>query len=136
MFGSLCYYDQVPSGAFGPEGCRPWATLLFGAPKHTGYSDRVITIRKTPEFDAWLSGLRDRRARQRIVSRIDRLSLGNFGDVRPVGDGVSELRVHYGPGYRVYLVQRGDVILLCGGDKATQGQDIGRAKAIAKEFEK
>lgn len=93
----------------------------------------MTTIRTTPHFDAWLSGLRDRQARQRIAIRIDRLALGNFGDVKPVGEGVSELRIDYGPGYRVYLIQRGDVILLCGGDKTTQSRDIAWAKDLAKE---
>lgn len=93
----------------------------------------MTTIRTTPHFDAWLSGLRDRQARNRIAARIDRLAVGNFGDVNPVGQGVSELRVNYGPGYRVYLIQRGDVILLCGGDKATQSRDIEFAKHLAKE---
>jgi putative addiction module killer protein len=93
----------------------------------------MITVEKTAEFDAWLRSLRDRRARSRINSRLLRLSLGNMGDVRPVGNGVSELRIHYGPGYRVYLVQRGAVlvVLLCGGDKSTQAADIEDAKRLA-----
>jgi putative addiction module killer protein len=93
----------------------------------------VTTIRTTPEYDAWISGLRDKRAQARIAYRIDRLLLGNFGDVQPVGEGVSELRVHYGPGYRVYLIKRRDVILLCGGDKSSQDRDIEKAKRIATE---
>ena len=93
----------------------------------------MLAIRSTPDFDAWFSGLRDERARQRINIRIRRVSLGNFGDVKPVGDGVSELRVDYGPGYRVYFAQRGDVILLCGGDKRSQDRDIAKAKRMAKE---
>lgn len=93
----------------------------------------MTTIRTTPEYDAWFTSLRDERARQRINIRIRRVSLGNFGDVKPVGEGVSELRIDYGPGYRVYLVQRGDVILLCGGDKRTQERDITKAKRMAKE---
>ena len=93
----------------------------------------MITVEKTAEFDAWLRSLRDRQARSRINSRLLRLSLGNMGDVRPVGNGVSELRIHYGPGYRVYLVQRGAVlvVLLCGGDKSTQAADIEDAKRLA-----
>ena len=80
-------------------------------------------------------GLRDRAAVARINVQIRRLSLGNPGDVRPVGAGVSELRIDYGPGYRVYLIHRGPktVVLLCGGDKSTQDCDIGRAKELAKE---
>lgn len=80
--------------------------------------------------------LRDPRARARIAKRIDRLARGNPGDVKPVGEGVSEMRIDYGPGYRVYYAQRGKhvVLLLCGGDKASQERDIRRAKALAKEW--
>ncbi len=95
----------------------------------------MLTIRTTPDFDKWFSGLKDIQARQRINIRIRRVSLGNFGDVKSVGEGVSELRIDYGPGYRVYLVQRGDVILLCGGDKRTQARDIKSAKQLAAELE-
>lgn len=90
-----------------------------------------LDVRTTPEFDRWFALLRDERARQRIQIRIRRVSLGNPGDVAPVGGGVSELRIDHGPGYRVYLVRRGAVILLCGGDKSTQPRDIKRAKEIA-----
>lgn len=93
----------------------------------------MIEVRQTPEFAKWLRKLRDRRAVARIAARIERLRFDNFGDVAPVGEGVSELRVHYGPGYRVYFVRRGDelVILLCGGDKSTQPNDIATAKELA-----
>jgi putative addiction module killer protein len=96
----------------------------------------MTEIRQTPEFNKWLTGLRDRRAAARVQIRIDRLSLGLFGDVKPVGAGLSEFRVDYGPGYRVYFVQRGEVfiLLLCGGDKRTQDSDIDRAKAMLKEL--
>jgi putative addiction module killer protein len=96
----------------------------------------MTEVRQTPEFRKWLSGLRDRHSAARIQVRIDRLGLGLFGDVKPVGEGVSELRVDHGPGYRVYFVQRGSVliILLCGGDKGSQSLDIGKAKALAKEL--
>ena len=96
----------------------------------------MIEVRQTAVFRAWLDGLRDRKARARILARIRRLSAGNPGDVKPVGSGVSELRIDYGPGYRVYFVRRGDmlIILLCGGDKSTQDHDIERAKAIAREL--
>jgi putative addiction module killer protein len=82
-----------------------------------------------------LAELRDRDARARIVVRIGRLSLGNPGDVKPVGSGVSEMRIDYGPGYRVYFVRRGDtvVVLLCGGDKRQQDRDIARALELAQE---
>jgi len=95
----------------------------------------VTEVRQTEVFAAWLKGLRDRRARDRILARIDRLSLGNAGDVGPVGEGVAEMRIHYGPGYRMYFTQRGDtvVILLCGGDKRTQARDIMRAIEMARK---
>lgn len=97
----------------------------------------MIEIRKTETFANWLDGLRDRRAKARVQARIDRLELGHFGDVAPVGEGVSELRIFYGPGYRVYFVQRGPVvvILLSGGDKGTQASDIAKAKELAKRLE-
>jgi putative addiction module killer protein len=93
-------------------------------------------VLKTDEFDRWLSDLADERAKTRIASRIARPSLGNAGDVKPVGDGVSEMRVHHGPGNRVYYKQRGRtiVVILCGGDKSTQDRDIKRAKEIAAEL--
>jgi len=101
-------------------------------------SDRIqselIAIRQTEVFSRWFGGLRDRNARARIDARIRRLSLGNPGDVEPVGEGVSELRIDYGSGYRVYYVQRGKtlVILLAGGDKGTQAQDIKKALELAR----
>ncbi|MGO1076153.1 type II toxin-antitoxin system RelE/ParE family toxin [Inquilinus sp. CA228] len=93
------------------------------------------SIVETVEFSRWIDALEDRRAVARIAVRIDRLAAGHAGDAKPVGDGVSELRIDYGPGYRVYFTQRGNVtvILLCGGDKSTQAKDIARAKALAKE---
>ena len=95
----------------------------------------MIQIVESHAFIAWIKALRDCTARTRIAVRIRRLQLGNAGDVRPVGDGVSELRIHHGPGYRVYLTQRGEtfIVLLCGGDKSTQAADIARAKILAKE---
>jgi putative addiction module killer protein len=100
------------------------------------YDVQVIRVLKSATFDAWMTELADSRARARIEARIRRLSLGNPGDVRPVGAGVSEMRVDYGPGYRVYYLQRGAVlvILLCGGDKRTQKSDIKRALAIAAQW--
>jgi putative addiction module killer protein len=96
----------------------------------------VPTIQRTDEFSLWLSELRDLEARMRILLRIDRLELGNPGDVAPVGDGVSEMRIHYGPGYRVYFARRGNalVLLLCGGDKSSQSKDIAAAKKLAREW--
>lgn len=100
------------------------------------YSSFVLEIRQTEPYAAWFDGLRDKRATARINARLRRVSLGNLGDARPLGDGVSELRIDYGPGYRVYLVQRGPalVILLTGGDKSTQRKDIKRAKELARDM--
>ena len=96
----------------------------------------MIEVRQTVAFANWLDRLKDQRGRARILARLDRLTLGNLGDVKPVGSGVSELRIAHGPGYRVYLVQRGAVliILLCGGDKSSQNGDIARAKRMAEEL--
>lgn len=101
------------------------------------YSLLMIEIEQTAVFSEWVERLRDSRARVKIVARIKRLSFGNFGDAAPVGAGVSELRIHYGPGYRVYLVKTGErlIVLLCGGDKSTQEKDIKLAKKMAKELE-
>jgi putative addiction module killer protein len=100
------------------------------------YSLQVIEVRQTEIFSSWIRQLRDNKARFRILVRIRRLSLGNFGDVKSVGDGVSELRIDYGPGYRVYLQRRGSllVLLLAGGSKKTQSTDITKAKKLAKEW--
>jgi putative addiction module killer protein len=97
----------------------------------------MMEIRQTEIFSSWFGALRDRRAKVRIQARIDRMELGNFGDVAPVGEGVSELRIHYGPGYRVYFVQRGPIllVLLAGGDKGSQDADIQNAKEIAQQLE-
>ena len=94
----------------------------------------MVEVRQTEAYARWFRRLRDREARVRIDSRIRRLSLGNPGDVRPVGEGVSEVRIDYGPGYRVYYVQRGRalVVLLAGGDKASQERDIRRALDLAR----
>jgi len=96
----------------------------------------VIEIRQTDEYARWFTALRDRQARARIDARLRRLSLGNPGDVKSVREGVSELRIDYGPGYRVYFVQRGQalVVLLAGGDKRTQNRDIKLAQALAREL--
>lgn len=94
-----------------------------------------MEVRQTEVFAEWFAGLRDRAARARITVRIRRLSLGNPGDVKPVGGGVSEMRIDYGPGYRVYFVRRGDtiVVLLCGGNKRHQDRDIAQALELARE---
>ena len=94
----------------------------------------MIQIEVTDAFDKWLKGLRDLQAKERIFARIRRLGQGNPGDVKPVGKGVSEMRINYGPGYRLYFIQRGDtlIILLCGGDKSSQSQDIDKAITLAQ----
>ena len=94
-------------------------------------------IRPSSVFDRWLDKLRDPKAVARILTRINRLAEGNPGDVEPAGEGVSEMRIHYGPGYRVYFKDTGReiIILLCGGDKTTQQADIDMAKEIARLYE-
>jgi len=97
----------------------------------------VIEIRQTNVFKKWIQELKDSMARARINQRIDRLSRGNAGDVRPIGDGCSEMRITYGPGYRVYYKDTGKeiIILLCGGDKSTQHADIIKARQLVREAE-
>jgi putative addiction module killer protein len=97
----------------------------------------MIEVRQTAIFAEWFNALKDGRARDRIAIRIRRTEMGNPGDVRPVGGSVSELRIDYGPGYRVYFTQRGRiiVILLCGGDKSTQDRDIRKARELAAQLE-
>lgn len=96
----------------------------------------MIEIKQTETFRKWRIKLKDERIRGLIASRLDRLSFGHAGDVESVGQGISELRIHYGPGYRIYFHKRGDtiIILLCGGDKSTQEKDIKAAKHLASEW--
>jgi len=96
----------------------------------------MVEVVKSAVFDQWIRKLKDRHARARVLVRIDRLAAGNPGDVKPVGDGISELRIDYGPGYRVYYLQEGSrlILLLCGGDKSTQQPDITQAHRIAEEW--
>ena len=93
-------------------------------------------IHTTENFDGWFAGLRDKQVARRIQARIDRAEDGNCGDCEPVGEGISEMRIHYGPGYRVYFTQRGMeiVILLAGGDKSTQSKDIKTALELARQL--
>jgi putative addiction module killer protein len=97
----------------------------------------MIEVRQTDAFKQWRTSLKDIVTRRRIGARIDRLSFGNFGDAKPVGGGVSELRLDFGPGYRLYFIRRGEtlVVLRCGGDKASQSRDIDRAKSLAQQLE-
>ena len=103
------------------------ATIVYVAP--------MLTILKTTDFDKWLAGLRSAKDRARILDRIVRVEGGNFGDHASVGEGVSELRFFFGPGYRIYYLLDGDtvVILFCGGDKGAQSRDISKSKALARQ---
>ncbi|MCJ9751122.1 type II toxin-antitoxin system RelE/ParE family toxin [Neorhizobium sp. BETTINA12A] len=96
----------------------------------------MFELKQTETFLKWRTRLKGERARALIASRLDRLAFGHAGDVAPVGEGVSELRIHHGPGYRVYFQQRGDIliVLLCGGDKSSQAKDIKAAKRLAMEW--
>lgn len=100
------------------------------------YKGQGFSLEQSDDFVRWLKKLRDRQGRLRILKRLRRLSDGQFGDCQPVGEGVHELRMFFGPGYRVYFARQGDavILLLAGGDKDSQAGDIGRAKALAKEF--
>ena len=95
------------------------------------------TFLRTPEFDGWLKALRDPIAKARVIARIRSAEAGNLGDCAPVGDGISEMRIHVGPGYRLYYCRRGEItyLLLCAGDKSTQPKDIRIAKALLKSLE-
>lgn len=97
----------------------------------------MLEVYKTEEFERWFAKLRDKKAKARIQARIDRLERGHLGDVEPVGEGVSELRIFYGPGYRLYFIRPSSVvvILLTGGDKDSQSKDIAKAKELARQIE-
>jgi putative addiction module killer protein len=95
-----------------------------------------MILYRTESFDKWLSKLRDREALRRIAICLARIELGNLGDVKPVGEGVSEIRIHYGAGYRLYFIQRGNdvIIMLGGGNKSSQSRDISKARELAKQY--
>jgi putative addiction module killer protein len=96
----------------------------------------MFELKQTEAFRKWRLRLKDHRIRAIIASRLDRLALGHTGDAEPIGEGVSELRIHYGPGYRIYFQKRGSaiIVLLCGGDKSTQAKDIRAAQRLAREW--
>jgi putative addiction module killer protein len=127
---------RLDSARLGPDGATPRAITIVVRDVIDNYSCHMFELIRSATFDKWLSGLRDRRAVARIAARLDRLAAGNSGDAEPVGEGVSELRINYGPGYRVYFIRQGPVlvILLCGGDKSSQGRDIRLARALAAEW--
>ena len=102
-----------------------------------GYNTSAFTVKQTEEFGTWLDEIKDGMTRRRLQTRVRKLSLGLWGDVEPVGDGISELREHFGPGWRMYCIQRGPVIIvmLGGGTKRTQVADIAKAKILAATFE-
>ena len=97
----------------------------------------MVTIRRLPRFDAWISGLRDAKTKARLVARLRKAQLGNLGDVRPVARGVFEMREHFGPGWRMYCAQHGTqlIVMLGGGEKSTQTRDIAEAKRLAALLE-
>ena len=97
----------------------------------------MTTFLRTPEFDVWLKALRDPIAKARVIARIRSAEAGNFGDCAPIGEGISEMRIHVGPGYRLYYCRRGEItyLLLCAGDKSSQQKDIRAAKALLKNLE-
>lgn len=117
------------------EDCGKSAPELIVNDRFVAYKLQMPMVRQTETFSAWLKDLRDARGRAKILARVQRLEDGNAGDVAPVGDGVSEMRIHFGPGYRVYYVNRGGevILLLCGGDKSSQQRDIEAAKKLARE---
>ena len=100
------------------------------------YSIRMFIVYESATFKRWIRGLRDRAAVARINARLRNVAMGNLGDVRSVGDGVSEMRIHHGPGYRLYFIRDGQevIVLLCGGDKDSQLRDIERAKRLAQDW--
>jgi putative addiction module killer protein len=113
--------------------CLPVKSLDFSS--FVTYKLQIMELRQHPRFAEWLQHLPDRQARARIIARLTRLEDGLFGDVKPVGAGVSELRLHFGAGYRIYFVRRSThiILLLCGGDKSTQAHDIRAAQRLAQE---
>ena len=118
---------------YGPPPKRHWC---HASKYPVAYNRIMVEIRQTKVYARWFRRLRDRQAKVRIDARIRRLSLGNPGDVKSVGEGVSEIRIDYGPGYRVYFVRRGEalVVLLAGGDKDSQQRDIRRALELARRL--
>jgi putative addiction module killer protein len=130
------HWESATCGKVGAGVTAEIARRLVADKYPKEYNRRMKAIHTTDLFMAWFAGLRDKQAMRRIQARIDRAEDGNFGDCEPVGEGVSEMRIHYGPGYRVYFTQRGMeiVILLAGGDKSTQASDIKAALKLARQL--
>lgn len=144
LFGNRLVRTRMLGGV-GAGGEKPPATrlgifskinLLFDNVYPQGYSTLMVEIRKTELFAKWIDNLRDAQAKARVLIRIERLASGNAGDVKPVGEGISEMRIDYGPGYRVYFIKRGNelIILLAGGDKSSQTADIKVAIRLASNL--
>ncbi len=131
-----CIAGGKAVGALQGADCTGVETIV-DARQGANYRLHMIEVIESAEFKRWFSRLRDKRAKARIDVRIRRLSMGNPGDVKPLGNGLSEMRIDYGPGYRVYFMRRGPVVvvLLCGGDKHHQQQDIEAARRIAEIWE-
>ena len=125
----LCYEDEVEPGA-------PGVSLALAGKYPLGYNKTVNTLLRSSDFDEWLSHLGDQKAKARILARLTSATFGNFGDCEPVGEGVSEMRIHVGAGYRIYYTRTGTTVyvLLTGGVKASQVKDIAKAKAMAREL--
>ena len=128
------YFSRAATQGRRPTRCIASNQLYRSYPKV--YYSFMRAILTTESFDAWFTGLTDRHGKLRIQARIDRAQTGNLGDCEPVGEGVSEMRIHTGPGYRVYLTQRGEeiIVLLAGGDKRSQPKDIKRALLLARNL--
>jgi putative addiction module killer protein len=139
MGRGLCTRLRCNDGAYNrgkKKTSSPEPLTIIDTPRHENYNLHMVKVIESETFKAWMRNLRDDRARARIALRLRRLEAGNAGDVKSVGDGLSELRIDYGPGYRVYFMRRGAilVVVLCGGDKRTQEADIKAAKRIAAEW--
>jgi putative addiction module killer protein len=137
---SAWLWQTGSSGFFHPgsdiDGFAQDARLLLDKLYLIRYIAAMNMLIRSSVFSDWLNGLKDQKAKARILHRLSQASLGNFGDCEPVGEGVSEMRIHHGPGYRVYFVRHGAAVyvLLCGGDKSSQRRDIAKARLMAREL--
>ncbi len=122
---------------YSPHAGPETRSYFVGNPSSVTYKLHMFELRQTPVFEKWFLGLKDRQAREAIAKRLVRVEFGLFGDAKSLGDGVSELRIQHGPGYRLYYAMRGKkiIILLCGGDKGSQARDTRRARKLEKEID-